>query len=1054
MLRAWALLALLLPGMAAAQAGSIAVKVTNRATGQPISGVQVFVEGRSLGGVTNAQGVFLIANVPAGTHSVTARFLGFADATQRNIVVQPGQSVSAIFELAETVLSLEAIRASATLDPVAGVKSPFSVGRVATENLAPVPAMSDAITAIQGKIAGVTVVNSSGMPGMDVSRVSTGIVLRTPASISGSVTPLFVVDGVVMASEIANTMVDIDAADIESVEVIKGAAAASLYGSRANAGVISITTNRGRGLALDQTRIRFRTEIGRSEVSTFDYLPPTHPYRMTADGSSFADAAGNPVNYSSSGRGTDSDRVMDNPWPGQTYDNVKALMRPGLFNATNAELSYNGATSNMLVSMNRLIQRGTLVNNDGFERLNFRVNLDHRLRDNFSLSVSATHTRSDQDLLANSNSPNSSGLFFNIITYPPIIDLAKKDENGNYIQVPDSSVLLNNPLWLEGSRDNFDRRARTLLSGDVRFNPMSWLSIVGSLSYDRSDRTRNFYEAKGLLTSATATDGDPSDGEMEFLNEDGDAINGSLSVTGTRTLGQLTARVTGRALFEREKNQEVTATGEDFWVTVPDLNFAASPDVSSSLTEVRSSGYSVSTGFDYAGKYIFDALIRRDGSSLFGPDQRWHTYGRVAAAYRMAQESWWPFAFVTEFKPRYAIGTAGGRPSFTRQYETWTVNGNTGAVTKGTLGNRQLKPEFTVEQEMGIDMIFRNKYQLELTYARQKTTDNIIQMTTPGLTGYLDQWQNEGTIEGNTLEATLQASIVNQRNFNWNMTFVWDRSRSSITEWNRACIGDSNSLGELCAGRSRGQMLGYAFLHSLDELPAGMQSRRDEFQVNDEGYVVYVGPGNSYTEGFAKDLWGTVYNFASYPVPVQWGHPIVRQNDRGFLDSKVPIGNSAPDFQVGWLNNVNWRGLSLHLQFHASVGGDTYNNTRRLLYSNLRHSDLDQTGKPRDLQKPIDYYSAGIASGTWFVNEAFVESSTYLKLREVSLQYRFNRDQLRSIGIGRYASTLAFGINGRNIFTLDKYRGFDPEVGGAFFKVDQWYYPPGRTWTFTSEITF
>jgi TonB-linked SusC/RagA family outer membrane protein len=1045
---------LLLPGMAAAQSGSIAVKATNKATGQPMSGVQVFVEGRSLGGLTNAQGVFLIPNVPAGTHNLIARFLGFADVMQRNVAVQPGQSASVTFEMSETVLSLEAIRASATTDPVAGVKSPFSVGRVATENLAPVPATSDAITSIQGKIAGVTVVNSSGMPGMDVNTVSTGIVLRTPASISGSVTPLFVVDGVIIARELGNTTVDIDPADIESVEVIKGAAAASLYGSRANSGVISITTNRGRGLALDQTRIRFRTELGRSEISTFEFLPRTHPYRLTADGSSFADVAGNPVTFSSSARATEADRVMDNPWPGQTYDNVKALLRPGLFNTSNADLSYNSATSNLLVSLNRLIQRGTLVNNNGFERLNARVNVDHRLRSNFSLSISASHTRSTQDLLGTSNSSNSQSLFFNIITYPPTIDLTRRDANGDYIQVPDSSVLQNNPLWLEGSRDNFDRRARTLLSGDVRFNPLSWVSMIGSLSYDRADRTRSTYEAKGLLTSATATDGDPSDGELEYLNEDGESINGSLNITATRTLRQLTARITGRALFEREKNQEVTATGEDFWVALPDLDFAASPDISSALTEIRSSGYSVAAGFDYGGKYIVDALIRRDGSSLFGPGERWHTYGRLAAAYRMAEESWWPFAAVTEFKPRYAYGTAGGRPAFNRQYETWTVNGTTGAVTKGTLGNTQLKPEFTVEQEMGVDLILKNKYQFELTYARQKTTDNIIQMTTPGLTGYLNQWQNEGTIEGNTLEATMQASVVNQRNFSWNMTFVWDRSRSKITEWNRACIGDSNSLGELCGGRSRGQILGYAFLHSLDELPPGLQARRDEFEVNDEGYVVYVGPGNTYTEGFAKNLWGTIYNLASYPVPIQWGHPIVRQNDRGFLDSKVPIGYSSPDFQLGWLNNLSWRGLSMHMQFHASIGGDTYNNTRRALYSSLRHSDLDQTGKSRELQKPVDYYSTGLASGTWFVNEAYVESSTYLKLRELSLQYRFSRDQLQKIPVGRFASSLALGVNGRNIFTLDKYRGFDPEVGGAFFKVDQWYYPPGRTWTFTSEITF
>jgi hypothetical protein len=236
-----------------------------------------------------------------------------------------------------------------------------------------------------------------------------------------------------------------------------------------------------------------------------------------------------------------------------------------------------------------------------------------------------------------------------------------------------------------------------------------------------------------------------------------------------------------------------------------------------------------------------------------------------------------------------------------------------------------------------------------------------------------------------------------------------------------------------------------------------MQARRDEFRVNDDGYVVWVGSGNDYTDGFAKSLWGTsTLSFSpDYPVPIQWGHPILKQNDRGFLDSKVPMGDSNADFQMGWLNNFNWRGISIHTHFHASVGGDVYNNTKANLYVSQRHQDMDQTGKPRELQKPIDYYSPGISNtASWFVNQAFVEDGSYLKMRAASIQYRFNRDQLNKIGLGRFASNLSLGLNARNIFTISPYSGFDPEVGGVFFRVDQWYYPVGRQLTATAEITF
>jgi hypothetical protein len=351
-------------------------------------------------------------------------------------------------------------------------------------------------------------------------------------------------------------------------------------------------------------------------------------------------------------------------------------------------------------------------------------------------------------------------------------------------------------------------------------------------------------------------------------------------------------------------------------------------------------------------------------------------------------------------------------------------------------------------------MIFADKYQLELTYAKQKTTDNIIDMTTAGLTGYASQWQNSGTIEGHTYEATFQAQLVNRRNFHWKTTLIWDHTKSEITEWERACIGASDTLGEICEGRTRGQMLGYGFLKSKGQLPAHLAQFADEFDVNDDGYLVWVGAGNTWRDGFAKSQWGRTTTFNGYPVTVQWGHPILLQNALGFLDSKVPIGHSNPDMQIGWLNNLNYRGLAVHTQFHAQLGGETYNNTRRAMYTAYLHSDQDQTGKSPETQKPVDYYATGLASGTWFVNEEFVEDASYLKLRALSVQYRFNRDQLNKLGLGRFASNLSLGVIGRNVFTLTPYTGMDPEVGGVFFRVDQWYYPPPRTWTMTAEITF
>src|SRR5690606_9204461 len=150
----------------------------------------------------------------------------------------------------------------------------------------------------------------------------------------------------------------------------------------------------------------------------------------------------------------------------------------------------------------------------------------------------------------------------------------------------------------------------------------------------------------------------------------------------------------------------------------------------SSSSEIRSTGYLVDQAFDWDGKYILTVLGRHDGSSLFGEDNRWHSYYRVAGAWRLAEEPWFNLAGVNEFKLKASRGTAGGRPSFANQYETWSVT-STG-VTKGTLGNRQLRPEHTTETEVGLEMILFDKVGVELVHARQTTEHQLININLPG----------------------------------------------------------------------------------------------------------------------------------------------------------------------------------------------------------------------------------------------------------------------------------------------------------------------------------
>ena len=1029
-----ALAALIGPDMAHAQEeGQIRGMVTIESSGGPLPGASVEVVGTRLATSTNSEGQFMLLNVPVGTHRLRIAHLGYASAEISDVVVRAGQTAQVEVAMEWQVLSLEEVVATGVSEATSGVKAPFTVGRVSRENIATVPTTNSAVAAIQGKVAGATIVRGSGQPGTGVS-----VLLRSPTSIQGGNGPMYVVDGVILASGINGTTVDLESLDIESIEVVKGAAAASLYGSRAASGVIAITTNRGKNLSLDQTRITVRSELGTSQAPKGLSLTQSHMFLQNAQGQ-WVDENGNVVTRSN--RVVVPHNMMDQEFRTPLYDNVSEFFRPASFMQNSVNLSHRAESTNFLASATQYNETGTLETNEGFVRNNFRVNLDHRLRSDFSLALSASHSRYDRDLIYG----GIGNTFWDLLMYPTDVNLGKRDENGQFLQLPDSTYLVENPLWYENSREYYEKRARTLASADARYNPFNWLTMVGTIAYDRSDRNLHAYTPKG--TSISITSENESSGYLLKRNEVGDVFNASLQSNITWHFGDLSTRTVARALLERESNAEFDAEASDFYVNdVPRLNVAADRDVSSSTFDIRSSGYFLEETLDYAGRYILTGLVRRDGSSLFGADQRWHNYYRVGGSWLLSEESWWGVEPLSLFKLRYSHGTAGGRPGFSAQYETWNVN-SSGSVSKNTLGNRNLRPEHTTEQEMGSDLIVNDRYSLQLTPARQETKDQIIQLALPAMYGYPSQWFNTGVQEGRTYEATLEAQLINRPGFTWSATVVADRSRSEITEWNRACF--LGTLTNFCAGSSLGDMWGERMLTSLSEIETVHPGSGSEFDVNDDGYVVWVGAGNTWRDGVSRNLWGTTGEVDGRTY--DWGLPVIDKDSLGF-DIVQKIGSSDPDFSIGWLNNFYWRGFAIHSHMHAQVGGQVYNATKQRLYQHERHGDLDQRGKPEETKKTLDYYQHVYNQAN--ITSHFVEPGGFIKLRALSVQYRFNQEQLNRFKLGSFASALNLGVNARNIFTISDYSGFDPEVGSVLTRYDSFSYPNARQFTFTAEVTF
>ena len=1016
--------------VARAQTGRITGTVADSSAGFPLSGVSITIVGSNAGASTTAEGRYTLTVQP-GTYTIEARRLGYIAGRRAGVVVTSGQSTTLDFKLQATALHLEETVITGVVDPTAGTKVPFTVGRVTQEDI-PVPPLN-AIASIEGKVAGVTVL-SPAQPGDGVD-----IQLRTPSSISKSNSPLLVVDGVILSASSA----DLNSLDIESVEVVKGAAAASLYGSRAASGVIQIKTARGSGLSLGQTQFTVRSELGGSSL---DYDMPRaqyHFYLTNAQGQ-YVDATGKVVTRDNRVPRAATERFQDVPYTVPIFNPVNELFHPGNMSTNSVSIAQNGEKTNFLTTLSHQRQDGVLRDHGAYDRTDVRINLDHRPRDDMQFSISGYHARSNREEL-------DGNTFFWLTSMAPDVDMLQKDPDGTkYIFQPDPLGVHPSPLYTAEAQKSSTQRIRTLGSMDFRYTPLTWLSADANASYDRSDANGSTWLDRGLKSEAQALGGP---GSLTLTDSYTSALNASGSVSLLKDFRNLTARTTARVLIEKQTTESQEADGTNFAVSgVPRIDAALSRNSSSSQTDIRAEGYFLTGGLDYNSKYIADALVRRDASSLFGPGEQWHTYYRASGAYRMAQEEWWPFKRVNEFKLRVSQGTAGTRPSFADQFETYTVSSN-GTLAKSTLGNRFLKPETAREREYGLDMVIDNRFSLQISRADNRTTDELVQVPLPGAIGFTTQWQNAGTVVGSTLEATFEAQMFRRGSTTWRLGITADRSRHHISEYGRACVRTA-TISYRCVGEDLSTMYGNAFVHSISQLPAAQKGHESSFEVNDDGLVVAVGDGshwynrNSCGATHTSSCWGTTVtsNGVNYP----WGMPIILLDSTG-QQAVVRIGSGNPRFHYGVSNSVQWRGFQFYGLLDTQIGGDVYdqNHQRSMQYN--RTAETDQFGKPDSLKKTVDYYAL-IYNGN-AIEDWFVEPGGFVKIREMSVRYQLPQRLLSRLP-GRRGMGASISLVGRNLKTWTNYKGYDPEVGTITNRLDSYDYPRYRNFSGVLQIQF
>ena len=1056
--------ALLLLGVSPthAQQGAVSGTVTDASSGEPLSGAQVFVPGSNLGTLTSEDGTYRLEGVPQGQQRVRVRLIGYSTAST-TVTVSAGQVATADFQLAQTALKLQEVVVTGVAGETPQAKLPFSVEQVTIEENAPRATSMGGM--LQGKVAGATVLQASGEPGSGFD-----IQLRGATSINASGRsqgPLIVVDGVIQGRGM--DLADLNSLDIKNMEVVKGAAAASLYGSRAANGVVQITTKRGEDISQGGVSFTFRAEGGVGELpGSFDLSNATA--RSTnpsgCPDNCYLNASGNPTTFANAADDLEDGFpaaagtwavFQDNPYPESTlYDQVDRFFNPGEDYTLYGALSGNIENTNFRASSEYFSQQGIIKYEDGYERKSVRVNLDNSPTNDLDFQVSGYFADATQDQMGE----GSGGSFYSLTFMPPNVDLMETDDNGDLVISPDPSQPNNpNPLYAPKNLFNTEDRQRVMGSFQTTWDPTTWFTLEANFSYDRSEELFEYREFRGYKTTDSPGG---TEGYMEMARDTDEAMNARAMASYVNAFGDLTVRTRAQVLAERQNAEGFDATASTFAVSnVPSLGaLTGTPNVDSYQQDIRSESYYLITNLDYKDRYIVDGLVRRDGSSLFGEDRRWHTYYRGSAAWRVSEEPWWfGGSTLSEFRLRGSYGTAGSRPSFSAQYETYGITGQGGVVPQ-TLGNSELEPEFSKELSVGTNMVFFDRVSVELTYAESDVDQQILNVPLPGYFGFDSQWRNAGALHSETWEASVQAPVLQTDQLSWTLNGTFSSTETTITELNvppyrwappggQAPVAFYNREGE-----TLGTMYGTKWATSCGDLPEGWNC--DRFQVNDDGLLVPVGQGNSWRDGYSEQLWGTavsVGNGESRP----WGSPVQAVNDQG--EDFLPIGNSIPDANFSLGSNFSWRGLQLYGLLDASVGQTVYNQTVQWGYRDRRYGAVDQTGKPNAEKKPVAYYST--LYDVRSTNSHFAEDGSFVKLRELSLSYTLNEQLTQNI-FGNVVENASLSLTGRNLVTWSDFRGYDPEVGqtggqagsASIARVADFDYPNFRTLTGTLQLTF
>lgn len=963
-------------------------------TGEPVAGAVVTVKGTTITALTNEDGVFSI-EVPSGGVVLVVATLGYRTG---EIEIPPGQSAVEV-TLDPDPLRLEELVAVGRATEISRRNLPNSVGTISAEEIERTPTESFE-KAIQGRVAGALVETNSGAPGGGVQ-----VRLRGASTINAASEPLYVVDGVIVSNAaipsnqnavteaaggsnpsltqdaVVNRIADLNPNDIESVEILKGASAAAIYGQKASNGVIIIKTKRG---LPGRPRVRYKQGFG------FFDLANTLGFRsFTADEA--ADAFGEDAREFF---GADGE-------PLQTFQHEELLAhRNDLSFESVLSVSGGNEATQYYASASWKNDEG-IIDNTGFERQGLRVNLDQEIGSSFNLAVSTNllHTVASRGLTNNDNSGTS---FYMVFPFTPeFVDLRRDQQTGLY---PANPFERSNPLQTAALMQNDEDVWRFIggLNGtwDIFQGATHNLQLLANLGVDWFGQKNEMFFPP----------------ELQF--EDDDGLPGTSLLTNADNLN-FNLGVNAVYAYVPDDRAWTATTSLGFQYEDRDLNVAriesrnlnaGNPNVSSGTnieideirTKVRDVGFYLQEewlGVDE--RLLLSAGGRLERSSTIGDVSDFFFYPKAAASYRFPNLTNW----LDDLKLRAAWGQAGNLPlygqKFTPLATIFNVQQIPGLVLGDTLGDPNIKPERQSEVELGFDAIMaEGRASLEFTVYQKNITDLLLARELAPSSGFTGQFLNGGELRVRGVEAALAATPIQRQDFTWLTRTTFFLDRSVVTEL---------PVPSFRAG--------------------GFGTALGAFQIE---------KGESATQIVAN----------------------VTDADSSFV---AKVGDSTPDFKVGFVNDITVGNFNLYFLFDWQAGGTVVNLTK-LLYDFGQNTE-DFADDPQFVENigPVevnDTLTAGERRLTGFGVETrpYIESATYGKLREISLSYIVPQNVTSSLFQG-WVETFRVTVSGRNLLTFTSYSGMDPEVSNFGNQaigrnIDVAPFPRSRSYWLSFDFTF